>query len=90
MLQDDSGTKINSVSLTTMGLVLAGPISVGEAKASTSLVNVPGMDGSLDLTLRNEAESAYFNRRTISVPLAAVGTRAEVGESPQSKHRACP
>lgn len=78
MYPDNSGTKINSVSLTTMGFALTGPISIGEAKASTAFINVPGMDGSIDLTLRNATGSAYLDRRTVTLSLATVGTKAEV------------
>lgn len=78
MLADASNTTINSVSLTTMGLVLTGPIAVGEAVAATSFVSVPGMDGSIDLTLRNAVNAAYLGRRNITLPLATVGTKAQV------------
>lgn len=75
---DNSGTKINGVPLSDMGLALAGAIDTGAPAASTSLVNVPGFDGSLDMTLRDVAGRSYFDRRDVTVPLVASGTRDDV------------
>ena len=64
-----------------MGLVLTSPISIGGATAATSFVEVPGMDGSLDLSLRNAQGAAYFGRRDITLQLATVGTFDEVARA---------
>lgn len=78
VMPDNSLTRINGVTLTEMGLAQAGPISVGAAPPQNSLVYVPGSDGSFDATLRNRLKAAYFDRRQVTVPVVASGTRAEV------------
>lgn len=80
-MPDTSGTRINGVTLTAMNLMQNGSISVGAPPSVDSMVYIPGNNGSFDATLRNVDGQAYFDRRQVTLPIAAAGTMADVASA---------
>lgn len=58
-----------------------GVLRIGEATAKTSLVEIPGASGAIDLTLEDTTGRAYEAGRTIEIDACIVGGPLEATES---------
>lgn len=78
MIPDNSGVRLNGRLLTDYNAILTAPIAVGEAQPVTSFTDVPGLSGSVDLTLESPDGAAYRKRRSVTLEVASVGASDEV------------